>query len=185
MSDLWLPEEAAMLVVLHELRDGSRRVTDPPLTEANSGIQPLGQAIGAAGEFWVAVDEGGESVDGSPRQDHLKTTLTIEVTISRRLRQMPRDRAAANYLQRRRGLAHLQLQIIRALHGNFKLLTEINKSTPSTASPFEEPLWFAGAGKTRVESGLWSAEDSQGPAWYVRTLRFVGLRRTRCNVNLE
>ena len=156
--------------------------TELSLSNAQCGVQMDGDPPPAAGEFYLAIDEGGVSSPGGT-ENWLLEQFTVVVSIMRRTGQYMKDRQG-NVLKREataiKSLEELERRTIRALHGRHDFRIAYNTSLGAPDESLGEiavlPLWYRGRGRTyRFQSS--SEEPAQKFEWLRRDLRFGGLDR--------
>lgn len=175
---------AATNGVMRALHEGPFPLTNPILEVGrNLGIEPAGQPPPNAPELYIAVDENGVTVHGTPTDhgNHLEEDYLISVTISRRLGAIPRDRRQQAYQLTRRSLSPVEQQIKQAIHAKQEVrifANEFADSMDNHTGQFQTPLFFRGRSPTEFKSAMeWSGEvGNDDSGWAVRRLNFVGLR---------
>lgn len=184
-----MSEVAIVDAVLNELRDGNRKLSNPALSRENSGWEPEGSPPPIAPQLYISVDESGVTNPGTPQQDHLKEQYRISVFINRRTGEVSADRYSDIYRKLNNGLTAIERKIVRALHGNWEVMTAANALLTQYAGGdsvqgFQQPLWYTGRPKTKPRGADWSGEtiaDGTLVSWVVRELTFVGFLRVTPN----
>lgn len=148
------------------------------------GIQPDGTPEPTAGEFYVALDEGSVSGEGS-RNYYLGEHFDIDIWCMRRVGRFPKDfrgqmlQRDDTYLASIETLEKIERKIIVALHQNFTLVNFINQhfALPDQVKgdKFILPLVYQG----RSGSADRAVPELEGVVFYGRALRFRGLRRNQ------
>lgn len=159
------------------------------LTKDECGVQLSGTPPAAAGQRYVAVDEGGVNVY-SGDEAWLGEQYTILVSIMRRAGQYPADRQGDLLVRETtaiKSLEELERRTIEALHGNELLRKAYNEALGVPNDYFGEiaiqPLWYRGRGRTFIfESPL--DEPNFVYAWWRRDLRFSGMNRKQKPENI-
>lgn len=175
-------DAAAMSAVLDTIRNGTKAVTNPPLTYKNSGIEPGGKPPPRTGRIYVAVDEDSVMNEANPAQDHLKERMRIAIFVSMRTGRKAPDRTGDLYLETVAAFAPIERQIVAALHGQIEVMTALNALLEEDTQPVQEQLWYTGREKTKLETATWSSEtiDPRNvTGWAVRKLKFIGFRRVQ------
>ncbi len=171
--------------MLHELREGPKRFTVPPLTLKNSDIRPEGRPTPAAGEFFLAIEEEGtQAPRGDRAQGDLWEVFSASVYISIRTGRVAADRYAEIYRRNKLGIKVLTRQVLRAIHGQQSLRALANDLLDEDEAEFTRPLYVTSIGKIEVKSSDWSGEVADGSAttagasgWIVRKISFRGMDR--------
>lgn len=177
----------SMAALLESVQDHLR--TELAIGDQFCGVQLDGEPPPVAGEFYVAIDEGGINAPGGT-EDWLLEQFTVVVSIMRRSGQYMKDRKA-NLLKREassiKGLEELERRTIRALHGrhDFRIQYNILLGVPdeSLGEMAVLPLWYRGRSRTYSYVNA-NEEPAQQFAWLRRDLRFAGLDRKQKLENL-
>lgn len=145
------------------------------------GIQFEARPPNRAGQFYVALDDGGVST-GPDNTDALTEIYTIEVAVWRRPGHLPRDREGELqkvddiYLSNIQTLHSLEREIIARLHNNYSLMTAVNAQfslpTGSMADKFLQPWVYRG--RSKVEG---MTDDNGNRTFIGRRLQFRGMKR--------
>lgn len=173
--------------MLFELRSGAKAFSSPTLDANNSRIEPEGKPPPSAPDFYLSLDEGSCQETGSG-QAELNEVFGVTAYLSLRVAELPRDRFDELYRRTEKGLAKLEVQVKRALHLQWAVITKANEYllAANSGNPVANlllPLKYSGRGRTLVRGAEWSNEhlgagDDPPPfGWVVRELPFVGARR--------
>ncbi len=159
--------------------------TELGLPDQYVGIQLDGEPYPVAGEFYVAVDEGGINAPGGT-ENWLLEQFNIVVTVMRRTSQLMKDRQYRLLTREmstgrfQNALEELERRTIRALHGrhDFRIAYNALLGTPDEFLGEDAclPLWYRGRSKTYPWANK-NEEPAQQFAWIRRDLRFGGLDR--------
>lgn len=139
-----------------------------------------GQPPPSCGQLFVAVHEG----DWTSNFDEAREDdMGVEITVTRRVAYLPRDRGYVALLDATDAL-HVEMdRIIAKIHDNENVRTAAGTIIGNLASNFHRPLFFRGpAGKTIPQGPDWFSADPDGPSpptGVARTLRFGGATRTQ------
>lgn len=159
--------------LLQAARDKLRTVA--PLSAKLCDLQPLGRPPNSMGEYYVSLDEGRIQAG---EKTHLREVFTINVWITKRTGQHPKDRWSEIYLKNTTGLDALERKVIVALHGNQAVRVAANTlaSTPgvNTGDIFQHPLWYTGRGATAPAGAEWNGGEAESDTFLVRLLQFTG-----------
>ena len=159
--------------------------TELSLADHFCGVQPFPEPPPVAGEFYVAICEGGITAPGGT-ENWLLEQYTVVVSIMRRSGQYMKDRQK-NLLKRLPStiesgdrLEALERATIRALHGRHDFRIAYNTALGAPDASLGEsavlPLLYRGRGPTTLFESP-SEEPSTRFEWLRRDLRFQGLDR--------
>ncbi len=174
----------SMGAILKQVRDFLR--SSLPADIAQCDVRPGGEPPEVAHEWFISVDE---LAVRSNARNCLDETYEIEISLWRRAGCYPQDRQGDALLQDdpySSGLPTLddiERDVIRLLHGNRTGITaavNLALGTGETGSGdiFQEPLYYAGRRRTEVRGT--GRRDSQ-TRWFVRRLKFTGMRRVQAS----
>lgn len=167
--------------ILTRVRDHLRGELALPADQIEIRIH--GHPPASAGPTFIALREQGVKSDG---RSFLREEHHIEITLWRRLTDLPEDAAAVALYgddpvqPDAATLDELERAIIRAVHGNelafvLALNQSLGLSSGGPGGPFQLPLYYTGRKGTEI------VRQSGAPAstWAVRRLQFVGLNRVQ------
>ena len=143
------------------------------------GIQPGGNPPASAGEWYVAIDEGGIT---SSSRNYLGESYRIRVYISKRTGKYARDQMERAYREDAnvQGLEQLERLIIGHLHTSETVRSSANTHAGAPGSGgdiFQRPLYYQGRSNTVYREGGWGHASKGNDSWLVRTLDFSGADR--------
>ncbi len=159
--------------------------TELSLADQFCGIQMDGDPPPAAGEFYVAIDEGGIGSSGGT-ENWLLEQFTVVVSIMRRSGQYMKDRQgnllkrSASAIEAGNRLEALERATIAALHGRHDFRNAYNTALGAPDATLGEiavlPLWYKGRSRTYRFQSM-DEEPAKRFEWLRRDLRFMGLDR--------
>lgn len=160
--------QAAMLLSVAEFIRANFTFKRYILDEVWCAVEPDGRPPPAAGEFFIAVHQGGFRNES---MEYLHNRHTINLTLTLKIARLPIDRAGIEAIvEMQDGLDEVADWLADNIHLNYEimgraneLIVEKNKKLKiDSINQFIEPLRFSTSGACRIVTGEWFHGASQG-----------------------
>lgn len=153
------------------------------------GVQMSGMPPPAAGEKYVAIDDGGTE-QRSGDEPYLTERYKLVISILRRAGVYPADRQGDLLVRETtsvQSLEELERGVIKYIHGSQSLRVTYNTALGAPDASLGEiaimPLFYRGRGRTYIYTSPMEAGDGLH-AWFRRDLNFSGMDRKQKLENL-
>lgn len=153
----------------------------------NFGVEWEALPPATAGDWYVAIDDGGVSGQGQPQDYYLHEQAQVIIGVWRRQTETPRDRIGRlmlrtdKYRPQAQSLEMIERQIVTMLHFGYGLMSKMNTTIQATTGLGDcvtMPLIYRGRSRNEAVD-LPGFKSQEYQTFIGRRLKFSGLDRTQ------